>query len=236
MLTRTAGGTHDHRERRMSPTRRELVRATRGRIVDAAGRLTRERGPNGFSMDVLAKEAGVARATVYEHFRSKRAVLDELASSMARSVAIEEPRATTADPLVALRDMLGDVCRHWAEHEERMRGLRTLTAITGGESPGEGVDDQQLRRLVEGLAAANQMRAHWSVDEAVDALGALTSYDTYERLRRGPRTPEQVEAVLAKLVVSIVSPAAVSPNNSGAAAPAAAPSGNGPSVQPATTS
>ena len=39
----------------MSPTRRELVRATRARIVDAAGRLTRERGPNGFSMDVLAK-------------------------------------------------------------------------------------------------------------------------------------------------------------------------------------
>ena len=69
----------------MSPTRRELVRATRTRIVEAAGRLARERGPNGFSMDVLAKEAGVARATVYEHFRSKRAVLDELASSIART-------------------------------------------------------------------------------------------------------------------------------------------------------
>ena len=62
----------------MSPTRRELVRATRTRIVDAAGRLTRDRGAAGFSMDVLAKEAGVARATVYEHFRSKRSVLDEL--------------------------------------------------------------------------------------------------------------------------------------------------------------
>jgi AcrR family transcriptional regulator len=194
----------------MSPTRRELVRATRARIVDAAGRLTRERGPNGFSMDVLAKEAGVARATVYEHFRSKRAVLDELASSIARSVVIEESRGPASDPLIALRDMLGDVCRHWAEHEERMRGLRTLTALTGSEQAGDGVDDKQLRRLVEALAAANQMRGHWSVDEAVDALGALTSYATYERLRRAPRTPEQVEAVLAKLVVSIVSPTATS--------------------------
>src|SRR5215468_10153954 len=115
----------------MSPTRRELVRATRGRIVEAAGRLTRERGPNGFSMDVLAKEAGVARATVYEHFRSKRAVLDELAASMAASVAIDESRLATTDPLNAVRDMLGDVCRHWAEHEERMQGLQTLTALTG---------------------------------------------------------------------------------------------------------
>jgi AcrR family transcriptional regulator len=204
----------------MSPTRRELVRATRTRIVDAAGRLTRERGANGFSMDVLAKEAGVARATVYEHFRSKRAVLDELASSIARSVTMDDTRGSTSDPLVALRDILGAVCRHWAEHEERMNGLRTLTALTGGDQSGEGIDESQLRRLVEALAAAGQMRSHWTVDEAADALGALTSYATYERLRRAPRTPEQVEGVLAKLVVSIVSPGA-SASSTGNSHPAA---------------
>ena len=189
----------------MSPTRRELVRATRTRIVDAAGRLTRDRGASGFSMDVLAKEAGVARATVYEHFRSKRSVLDELATSIARTVTMDEAKAPTTDPLVALRDILGAVCRHWAEHEERMNGLRTLTALTGGDQGAEGIDDKQLRRLMEALSESGQMRAHWTIDEATDALGALTSYATYERLRRAPRTPEQVEAVLAKLVVSIVS-------------------------------
>jgi AcrR family transcriptional regulator len=189
----------------MSPTRRELVRATRTRIVDAAGRLTRDRGAAGFSMDVLAKEAGVARATVYEHFRSKRSVLDELASSIARTVSMDEARIQSGDPLVALRDVLGAVCRHWAEHEERMSGLRTLTALTGGDQASEGIDDMQLRRLMEALAASGQMRAHWTIEEAADALGALTSYATYERLRRAPRTPEQVEGVLAKLVVSIVS-------------------------------
>ncbi len=76
-------------------------------------------------------------------------------------------------------------------------------------------------RLVEALSAAGQMRAHWTVDEATDALGALTSYATYERLRRAPRTPEQVEAVLAKLVVSIVSrgaPVATSRRTVGVAA------------------
>jgi AcrR family transcriptional regulator len=193
----------------MSPTRRELVRATRARIVEAAGRLTRERGPNGFSMDVLAKEAGVARATVYEHFRSKRAVLDELASSIARTIVLDEQRTGTSDPLLALRDMLGDVCRHWAEHEERIRGLRTLNALTGGEHASDGVDEKQLHQLVEALSRAGQLRPHWSVDEAADALAALTSYSTYERLRRAPRMPEQVEAVLAKLVVAIVAPSAV---------------------------
>jgi AcrR family transcriptional regulator len=190
----------------MSPTRRELVRATRARIVEAADRLTRERGPNGFSMDILAKEAGVARATVYEHFRSKRAVLDELAASTARTVTLDGQRSVTTDPLLALRDMLGEVCRHWSEHEETMRGLRTLSAITGSDHVGDGVDEKHLRRLVEGLGSTGQLRTHWSNDEAIDALAVLTSYSTYERLRRAPRSAEQVEAVLAKLAVSIVSP------------------------------
>ena len=158
----------------MSPTRRELVRATRTRIVDAAGRLTRERGAGGFSMDVLAKEAGVARATVYEHFRSKRAVLDELASSIARTVTMDESRdRPPATRWSRCATCSAAVCRHWAEHEERMNGLRTLTALTGGDQAGEGIDEKQLRRLVEALAAAGQMRAHWTVDEATDALGAL---------------------------------------------------------------
>jgi AcrR family transcriptional regulator len=197
----------------MSPTRRELVRATRARIIEAAARLTKERGPNGFSMDILAREAGVARATVYEHFRSKRSVLDELATYTARTVSLDGQRSTTTDPLLALRDMLGDVCRHWAEHEDSMRELQTLSAITGADPPGDGVDEKHLRRLVEGLSSSGQLRAHWSTEEAVDALAVLTSYATYERLRRAPRPPEQVESVLAKLAVAIVTPhVAATPN------------------------
>src|SRR5207342_2763637 len=118
-------------EQTLSPTRRELVRATRTRILEAAARLAHERGPGGFSMDLLAKEAGVARATVYEHFRSKRAVLDELAATAARSVTLDAADTADADPLRALRDTLAEVCRHWAEHEDTMRELQTLAAMTG---------------------------------------------------------------------------------------------------------
>jgi AcrR family transcriptional regulator len=157
-------------------------------------------------MDVLAKEAGVARATVYEHCRSKRALLDELASSIARSVQLDEPRNGSTDPGNMLGEMLGGVCRHWSEHADRMRGLRTLAAVTGGDHSGERIDDSQLRRVVEALAAAGKLRSPWAVDDAVDALAALTSYSTYEELRRAPRTPEQVEAVLTQLTTAIVAP------------------------------
>ena len=73
-------------------------------------------------MDLLAKEAGVARATVYEHFRSKRVVLDELALvrlALAHARARRQPHI--GDPLTALRDMLAAVCRHWHEHEDAVR-------------------------------------------------------------------------------------------------------------------
>ena len=73
----------------MSPTRRELVNATRNRILTAASRLMRSRGARGFSMDVLAKEAGVARATVYEHFSSKDDVLVKLVRAVSEQVADE---------------------------------------------------------------------------------------------------------------------------------------------------
>src|SRR6185436_15212745 len=167
----------------MSPTRRELVRATRGRIVDAAGRLTRERGPSGFSMDLLAKEAGVARATVYEHFRSKRAVLDELALSTSQSLALESPDPDIADPLTALRDMLGAVCRHWHEHEAAVREVRTLVAVTGADAHTDAVAHAYLVCLVDGLVAGGHLRPRWSAADAVDALALLTSYATYEQLR-----------------------------------------------------
>jgi AcrR family transcriptional regulator len=161
-------------------------------------------------MDLLAKEAGVARATVYEHFRSKRAVLDELAATAARSVTLDAANTADADPLRALRDTLAEVCKHWADHEETMRELRTLAAMTGVPATGDAIDPESLGKLVEALAAGGHLRGHWTNDEAIDALAVLTSFSTFERLRNNERSPEQVEALMAKLAISIVAPGNVS--------------------------
>jgi len=191
----------------MSPTRRELVEATRARILDAATRLVRERGANGFSMDLLAKEAGVARATVYEHFRSKRTVLDELASSSTGTLTIDNRASLNGDPLIALRDMLAAVCRHWEDNRETVRELRSLVAVTGTDAPVDAVEPDYLKAVVAGLDAGGHLRARWSSAEAFDALALLTSYPTYERLRGAPaRSAEEIEALLAMLAVSIVAP------------------------------
>ncbi len=189
----------------MSPSRRELVDATHARILGAAARLSRERGVGRFSMDELAREAGVARATVYEHFRSKRAVLDELTSRTARDVS---PGDVTdggpSEPLAILRAALRGACRHWSEHEREAHEARTLAAITGVTRGGDLVPGG-LNKVVDALAATGHLRSHWTREEAVSALGVLTSFDTYERLRAGGSRPEhEVEAVLAKLAIAVI--------------------------------
>jgi AcrR family transcriptional regulator len=218
----------------MSPSRRELVDATHARILAAAARLSRERGVGRFSMDELAREAGVARATVYEHFRSKRAVLDELTSRSARDVTPGDvTEGAPGEPLAVLRNALRGACRHWSEHEADAQEARTLAAITGADRAGDLVP-AGLDKVVDALATTGHLRSHWSPEEAVAALSVLTSFDTYERLRGdGDRTPTEIEAVLAKLAIAVIAPPPASSSSSstnaganGTPASGTPPSGN----------
>jgi AcrR family transcriptional regulator len=192
----------------MSPSRRELVDATHARILGAAARLSRERGVGRFSMDELAREAGVARATVYEHFRSKRAVLDELTSRTARDVSPGDvTEGAPGEPLAVLRSALRTSCRHWADNEMAASEARTLAAITGAPRSGDLVP-LGLNKVVEALATNGHLRSHWSREEAAAALSVLTSYETFERLRAGgSRSSTDVEAVLTKLAIAVIAPA-----------------------------
>jgi len=61
-----------------SPLRAEQKKATRQRILDAAGRLMEDRGLQEFSFAAIAKEAGVKDRTVYRHFPSKNALIEAL--------------------------------------------------------------------------------------------------------------------------------------------------------------
>jgi AcrR family transcriptional regulator len=178
-------------------------------------------------MDELAREAGVARATVYEHFRSKRAVLDELTSRTARDVSPGDvTEGAPSEPLAVLRSALRSSCRHWATNEAAASEARTLAAITGAPRSGDLVP-AGLNKVVDALAGTGHLRSHWTRDEAVAALAVLTSYETYERLRAGgTRSPNDVEAVLTKLAIAVISPPSANANanaanNAGANASAA---------------
>jgi AcrR family transcriptional regulator len=169
-------------------------------------------------MDELAKTAGVARATVYEHFRSKRAVLDELTSRSARDISPGDvTEGAPSEPLAILRSALRGACRHWADNEAAALEARTLAAITGASRNGDFVP-AGLNKVIDALAATGHLRSHWSRDEAAAALQVLTSFDTYEQLRAGgTRSEGDIEAVLTKLAIAVISPPTTQTNNAASA-------------------
>jgi AcrR family transcriptional regulator len=68
-----------HPKRRYNSTRRQAQAAeTRRQIVEAARRLFAEHGYTGTTMEMLARQAGVAIETVYAIFGNKRAILSRL--------------------------------------------------------------------------------------------------------------------------------------------------------------
>ena len=76
--------------RYVSPVRSAAAAAKRERIVAAAARLLREKvNIAAFTLDAVAKAAGVARLTVYNQFGSRRGLLEAVFDERARQGGLE---------------------------------------------------------------------------------------------------------------------------------------------------
>ena len=176
------------------------ARATRRRIIDAAGALFVERGYPATTLGDIAERAGVAVQTVYFHFGNKRTVLrhalDVAAVGDDRPVALlerpwmDEVRAEP-DPrrMVALwvrggRDIFVRVA-------PIMAVVRDAAALDHEVAEQWRTNEQQ--RLVafgtfaQLLADRGALAPGMSVDEATDIVFALNSIEVYLLLtvRRG---------------------------------------------------
>lgn len=87
--------------------------AVRQRILDTAARLFHRQGYNSTGINQLIEEAGVAKASLYQHFKTKddilKAYLMETSQAWFEQVekAISGP-SSTKEKVLALFDMLGD--------------------------------------------------------------------------------------------------------------------------------
>ena len=174
-----------------SAARARCERLQHGRAGEGSGRRARNR----------------LRALPFEARAPRRARVDDVAHARAR----RRSRRSDGDPLTALRDMLGAVCRHWSAHDETIRDLRTLVAATGATPSLGGINDAYLRRLVEATRGGRP-----ATRPVVDrrrgrrARGAhvVRHVRAAARSGAGARTPAQVETLFARLAVVIVSPTA----------------------------
>jgi AcrR family transcriptional regulator len=174
---------------------------TRTRIMQASRRLlTGGKDLPAFSLDAVAREAGVTRLTVYNQFESKRGLLEAVFDDIAERGGLFELRAvmTDADALSSLRRVVAVFCRFWASHDRVLAKLAGMTKLD--RDIAASLKQRTERRRGVLMMLVKRLPHVREPADLVDILFTLTSFETFEALSVRQRSAAAVEALIWQLV------------------------------------
>jgi AcrR family transcriptional regulator len=160
------------------------------RVLDAAERLIRDGKFHSATVETLAEEAGISRATVFNRFGSKLGVLEALVQ---RCIFGPEMRAIKEaleleDPVSALEAVIEPSCALWEARGFIVEQLYAIVVLEPGAAAliDEIEADQRsdLQALTRRLIRAGRLRPGFGEARAVAMLHVLTSLESFLRLRR----------------------------------------------------
>ena len=163
--------------------RQEPVEAARQQVLDAARRLLGGTASyTAFTVDAVARQAGVARATVYYQFGSKTGLLEAVCDQLAEIGGLSGLAEVFADPdpRQALHRFVACFGRFWAADRPAMRRLRALALLDPDVGAVIAARDQRRQQGLTVLAGRLGPAAEG--DHAVRVLLALTSFETFDTL------------------------------------------------------
>jgi AcrR family transcriptional regulator len=191
--------------------RRESTDENRLRILHAARELLATRDPSArFSVEEVARRAGVARMTIYHQFGSLRGLLEGLCDSLAVGGGIEglANAFRRADALEALDEFIAVFMRFWEFDRPVRRGLGAMAVLDSDfEAVLEGRSGRRregLRVLLGRLAKQTGRPKPSLVEDAVDQLYMLTGFHTYDSLALPERSVEQVTEMVQRLAREVI--------------------------------
>jgi AcrR family transcriptional regulator len=159
--------------------RQQPIEAARQQVLDAARRLLGGTASyTAFTVDAVARQADVARATVYYQFGSKTGLLEAVCDYLAEigGLAGLAEVFTDPDPRQALHRFVACFGRFWAADRPAMRRLRALALLDPDVSAVIAARDQRRQQGLTVLAG------RLGQDRAVRVLTALTSFETFDTL------------------------------------------------------
>ena len=108
-----------------SPSRDEAAERTRIKLIAAAAKLLSSGTAGDFSLDAVAKQAGVTRLTVYNQFGSRRALLEAVFDDRARRAGLHRIADAMGgpDPREGLRKLVVIFCDFWGYDEGALHSL-----------------------------------------------------------------------------------------------------------------
>lgn len=188
--------------------RQVAVDQTRARILAAASALLADpAGVAAFTIDAIARQAGVSRMTVYYQYGSKRGLLEALFDFLAAQGGMDQLASAfrRPDPLEALAEFIATFCRFWASNRLILRRLQALAVLDPEIEQASRARQERsregLRVLIGRLAERQPLERP---DELIDVLHTLTSFQTFDALADQGRGLEQVIALLDRLARAIL--------------------------------
>jgi AcrR family transcriptional regulator len=193
--------------------RQESAEQTRTRIVEAARELLMASdGFSGFTMEAVARQAGVARMTVYYQFESKVGLLEAVSDDLARRGQIERLGEAFTQPsaLLALDKFIETFARFWGADRVITRRLRALAALdTDFEQvvrERDGWRRNAGRALIGRFASEYGRPSPDQIEQVSDQLFTMTSFETFDTLAGPDHSPEAVAPqimALARVILGV---------------------------------
>ena len=168
----------------------------RQRILDAAWNLTAAAGFEPVSVDEIAAEAGVGRATIFRHFGSKTELYE--AALWHRMSQVDLDRVDAAHQLLDPVDALAAVLRANCEMFDQIGDAlaRCLEVARTNDLIGQLLDISYFGRRVESMSRlarrlhdAGRLAPGWTQSRVADALVVLTSLEAHTTLTRHRARP-----------------------------------------------
>lgn len=192
---------------RNQATRADRARATRARIVEAAGPLFVDRGYLETTMADLARAAGVAVQTLYLSFGSKSAVLQ----AVWEAVSDDQPSGWS-DELDGPAVLAGYVAATCSALERRHPLDFVLRAAAADAEPAALLASVRRTaltahaRAIDELAEKPGFTPHLSLQRATDVMAALLAPETYALLvvEQGWTAPDWSEWALRHLTFDLL--------------------------------
>lgn len=161
--------------------RRPRSEQTRERITTAVRELLAEGTFHESSVEQVAERAGLSRATLYQHFRSRLELVDAICDTFAVNPALLAVRRSVSlpDPRAALDETIANSVAFWASEDAVLAELYGVSAVDDAarDLVARQREDRrgELRRLQRTLGTPGR--------DALARLMVLTSYETYRELR-----------------------------------------------------
>jgi AcrR family transcriptional regulator len=174
--------------RYVSSVRTAAAAAKRDRVIEAAARSLREDASIAtFSLDAVAKAAGVTRLTVYHQFGSRRGLLEAVFDDIARQGGLAQIADAMAmsDPRAALDRLVEIFCAFWSR-DPAVGRLHEAMATDPEFAQALIERNERRRKTIDVLAGriAGKAASPRARQDAVDMIFALTSFAMFAMLGR----------------------------------------------------